>query len=557
MSNSTSSTSSEVEITSVTVLPGNTTSTQMSSTTSSTSSETRITSGTLLPGNTTSAPVSNTTSPMWSATRITSATVLPGTATPTAFPASNFTGVLRGPAPSSQACHYRPEAMDGAPLVAVLQNEDIRHRNLSLAYPYVGSVGFDSDGITPLYVSVRDAAKGSHLIDVSDPSAVTIFDSRNNSMRLDVTGIHFVTGHCNLTVSYLIDNMYTQLAQQSLEMCSRGPMALLATEQTFTQTLLLRDQCNEPVGPAVRQYPDLRLDDEQCVPVGPPGSGNGTWVFNCPWQSAGSSVQRCMSAVQRDAVDFLLYDPFNGGCADVSSVVTLLDAHAQDLLNTTALQQELYNQVGNGTTAGDKFYKVDDTVMYYMQLWESLKSTLSKTRGLNPGRGSNLKQYLDTYNSYRNFGADACASLNGSFNTPAVLSLSAGSSTFPMLAVFNDFPVATSPLTARIQNPAKLACCPNGGVAVTSPDNGTCAYRPAALVPGTNCVCGKTASQQSVAFGYRQCDNFVSQCDADSDCADAGYAGYLCLIGSCCGKGMCFDPFECSRPNVLLLPGSV
>lgn len=600
MSNSTSSTSSKVEITSVTVLPGNTTSTQGSDTTSTTSSETMITSSTALPGNTTSVPVSNTTLPISSATRITSATALPGnttssqvldtstttssatltvttlpgnattstqvattaspTATPTPFPASNFTGVLRGPAPSSQACHYRPEAVDGAPLVAVLQNEDIRHRNLSLAYPYVGSVGFDSDGITPLYVSVRDAAKGSHLIDVSDPSAVTIFDSRNNSMRLDATGIHFATGHCNLTVSYLVDDMYAQLAQQSLEMCSRGPTTLLATEQTFTQTLLLRDQCDEPVGPAVRRYPDLRLDDEQCVPVGPPGGANGTWVFSCPWQSAGSSVQRCMSAVQRDAVDFLLHDPFNGGCADVSSVVTLLDAHAQDLLNTTALQQELYSQVGNGngTTAagGDRFYKVDDTVMYYMQLWESLKSTLSKTRGLNPGRGSNLRQYLDTYNSYRNFGADACASLNGSSGAPAVLSLSAGSSTYPVLAAFNDFPVATSLLAARIQNPAKLACCPNGGVAVTSPDNGTCAYPPAALVPDTNCVCGKTASQQSVAFSYRQCDNFVSECDADSDCQNAGYAGYMCLIGSCCGKGVCFDPFECSRPNVLLLPGS-
>ncbi|OAR00749.1 hypothetical protein LLEC1_06119, partial [Akanthomyces lecanii] len=272
--------------------------------------------------------------------------------------------------------------------------------------------------------------------------------------------------------------------------------------------------------------------------------------------SAGSSAQRCMSAVQRDAVDFLLYAPFNGGCADVSSVVTLLEAHAQDLLNTTALQQELYSQVGNGSTAaGDRFYKVDDTVMYYMQLWESLKSTLSKTRGLNSGRGSNLKQYLDTYNSYRNFGADACASINAS-STPANLSFSAGSSEFLTLATFNDFPVASSPLAVRIQNPAKRACCPNGGVAVTSPDNGTCAYPPAALVPDTNCVCGKTASQQSVAFSYRQCDNFVSQCDADADCANAGYPGYLCLIGSCCGKGVCFDPFECSRPDVLLLPGN-
>lgn len=483
--------------------------------------------------------MSNTTSP---------------TATPTPFPASNFTGVLRGPAPSFQACHFRPEPEDGsAAHVAALQNEDIRHRNLSLAFPYVGSVGFDSDGITPLYLSVRDAAKGSHLIDVSDASAVTIFDSRNNSLRLDVTGIHFVTGSCNLTVSYLIDNMYAQLAQLSLEMCSRGPTTLLATEQTFTQTVLLRDQCNEPVGPGVRQYPDLRLDDEQCVSVGPPGNGNGTWTFNCPWQSAGSTAQRCMSSLQRHAVNFLLYDPFNGGCADVSSVVTLLDAHAQDMLSMAAIQQALYDQVGNGT--GKASYKVEDTVMYYLQLWESLKSTLSKTRGLNAGRGSNLKQYLDTYNSYRSFAADACGGLNSSI-APAILSLSAGSSILPVLASFDDFPATTSPLTTKIQNPAKLACCPNGGIAVTNPENGTCAYPSAALVPGTNCVCGKTASQASVAFSYRQCDNFVSQCEVNSDCAQAGFTGYLCLIGSCCGKGVCFDPFECSRPNVLLLPGS-
>ncbi|XWW95777.1 hypothetical protein V2A60_003744 [Cordyceps javanica] len=587
-------TSSEAGVTSVTALPGNTTSTQTSSATSPTSSETRVTSVTVVPGNTTSTQESTTASPTSPLSDITSTTVLSSdtsstlwsntssltsqvpvslttvpvnttstvgsnttsptaTPTPTTFPVANFTSVLRGPAPSSQACHHRPGARDGATHVAALQNEEIRRQNLTLAFPYVGSVSFDDDNITPLYLSVRDAAKGSHLIDVSDPSAVTIFDSRNNSLRLNLTGIHLVTGHCNLTVSYLIDNMYGQLAQQSLELCSKGPKNLLAGEQTFTQTLVLRDQCDGPVGPRVRRYPDLRVDDEQCIAV-PTDNTNGTWTFDCPWQSAGSTVQRCMSSLTRNAIEFLLYDPFNGGCADVSSVVTLLEASAQDMLNMTAIQQELYNQIGNDTSL---LHKVDDTVMYYLQLWETLKSTLSKTRGLNPGRGSNLKQYLDTYNRYRNFAADACASLNGSV-APAVLSLTAGSSTIPVLASLQDMPVAGgNPLAARVQDPAKIACCPNGGVAVTDPDTGRCAYPSAALVPGTDCVCGKTANLASVAFRYRQCDNFVSQCQADSDCAAAGYPGYQCLIGSCCGQGVCFDPFECSRPDVVLLPGSV
>lgn len=529
------------------MIPGNTTSTLPTNTSSLTLPI--PVPVTTLPGETTSipvpsTPVSNTTTPA---------------ATPTPFAAANFTSVLRGPAPSSQACHYRPQAQDGAAHVATLQNEDVRRQNLTLAFPYVGSVNFDSDGITPLSLSVRDAAKGSHLFDVSDPSAVTIFDTRNNSLRLDLTGIHFVTGHCNLTVSYLIDNMYAQLAQQSLEMCAKGPRRLLAGEQTFSQTLVLRDQCGSPVGRRVRRYPDLRIDDEQCTPVPAGDDANGTWTFDCPWQSAGSTAQRCMAAVERHAVDFLLYDPFNGGCADASSVVTLLEASAQDMLSLAAIQQELNNQVHNGTGGGGdgRFYRTDDTVMYYLQLWETLKSTLSKTRGLNPGRGSNLKQYLDTYNRYRGFAADACGSSAGA--GAAVLSLTAGSSTIPVLADLRDMPGASAPpLRARIQDPAKMACCPNGGVAATDPVTGKCAYPPAALVPGSSdCVCGQTAGLASVAFRYRQCDNFVSACQADADCAAAGYAGHLCLIGSCCGQGVCFDPFECSRANVLLLPGTV
>ncbi|KAM3445949.1 hypothetical protein NHJ13734_000126 [Beauveria thailandica] len=593
-SNTTVPTPSDTKITSATVLPGNMTSTRWFNTTTPTPSGTEISSTTILSGNRTSTQWLNTTMPTPSETGVTSTTIFsentttqasttlsrtpssplpvttfPGsitstqvsnttlptpTPTPTPFYAANFTSVLRGPAPSSQACHYRPAARGGTVHLATLQNDEIRQRNLSLAFPYVGSINFDSDDLTPLYLSVRDAAKGAHLIDVSDSSAVTIFDSRNNSMRLDLSGIHFVTGHCNLTVSYLIDNLYGQLAQQSFEMCSMGRKKLLAGEQTFFQTLVLRDQCGNPVGPTVRRYPDLRVDGEQCIALGATVAdpANGTWTFDCPWQSAGSAVQRCMSSLERNAVEFLLYDPFNGGCADASSVVTMLEASARDMLNITAIRQELHSQVGNNT---DHIYKVDDAVMYYMQLWETLKSTLSKTRGLNPGRGSNLKQYLDTYNRFRNFAADACTSLNSSI-VPAVLSLSAGSSTIPSLASFPSIPVASEPLAVNIQDPSKMACCPNGSMSVTNPENGKCGYPAAARVPGTGCVCGKTATQESVAFKYRQCDNFVSHCQADSDCAAAGYASFLCLIGSCCGKGVCFDPFECSRPEVLLLPGS-
>ncbi|KAM3500306.1 hypothetical protein MY10362_006524 [Beauveria mimosiformis] len=506
-SNTTVPTSSDTKITSATVLPGNMTSTRWFNTTTPTPSETEISSTTILSGNMTSTQWLNTTMPTPPETGVTSTTIVsentttqasttlsrtpsrplpvttfPGsitstqvsnttspTPTPTPFYAANFTSVLRGPAPSSQACHYRPAARDGLAHLATLQNEEIRQRNLSLAFPYVGSINFDSDDLTPLYLSVRDAAKGAHLIDVSDSSAVTIFDSRNNSMRLDLSGIHFVTGHCNLTVSYLIDNLYGQLAQQSFEMCSMGRKKLLAGEQTFVQTLVLRDQCGNPVGPTVRRYPDLRVDGEQCIALVATAAdpANGTWTFDCPWQSAGSAVQRCMSSLERNAVDFLLYDPFNGGCADASSVVTMLEASARDMLNITAIRQELHSQVGNNT---DHIYKVDDTVMYYMQLWETLKSTLSKTRGLNPGRGSNLKQYLDTYNRFRNFAADACTSLNSSI-VPAVLSLSAGSSTIPRLASFPSIPVASEPLTVKIQDPSKMACCPIGSMSVTNPEN--------------------------------------------------------------------------------------
>ncbi|KAJ2982007.1 hypothetical protein NQ176_g1673 [Zarea fungicola] len=179
---------------------------------------------------------------------------------------------------------------------------------------------------------------------------------------------------------------------------------------------------------------------------------------------------------------------------------------------------------------------------------------MSESTG-NRGRGGNLKQYLSTYNKYRSFLKDACTSLNGSASS-ATLSLRAGSSTLLSLATFNNTPTVDVPIPARIQDPAKIACCPNGSTSLTSLQTGVCSYPPSALVPGTSCICGKTASGTSVAFKYRQCNNFISECDVDSDCNTLGGTGFLCLVGSCCGRGVCFDPFECSRAEVLLVQGS-
>lgn len=411
--------------------------------------------------------------------------------------------------------------------------------------------------MVPLYISLQDTAKGLHHIDVSSATAVSIFDANNNSLRIDAVGIHFSAGSgCNLTVSYLVDNMYSQLAKMSREPCALGVKTKIlaagaaTVDQSFVQTLFLSDQCNEPVKRAVRQYPDVRVDYDQCFSVGT-DDRNGTWVFNCPWAGASATVQKCISSLQRNAIEFLLYDPFNGGCADISSVVALLDGAAQDLFSAESIRQELYRQlVGSAAPRTE----ADNIVVMYLQLWEVLKSALSSTRGHNPGRGSNLKQYLSTYNKYRSFAEDACTSLNSSAS-PATLSLRAGSSTLLSLATFNNTPIVDVPIPARIQDPAKIACCPNGGTSLTSPQTGACGYPQSALVPGTSCVCGKTAGGASVAFKYRQCNNFVSQCEVDSDCNTLGGTGYLCLVGSCCGRGVCFDPFECSRADVHLVQG--
>lgn len=549
--------SSVTGIISATTIPANATSNVTSSVPTSTIDTVTFTTR---PRNTTTSAV-----PTSSLNGTISITIIPGNATTsevhthtsavaTPITAANFTGVLRGPASFAELeddCPHLPVAGDGVELEATLENDDVRQRNGSLSFPIVGSVNFDWNGISPLYLSVSDAAKGSHRIDVSNSTAVTIFDSRNNALRIDLAGIHFATAYCNLTVSYKIENMYEQLAQQSHEMCSLGAKTLQAQARNFVQTLFLRDQCNGPVRESTREYPTLVIAQDRCVNVGV-DNRNGTWVFNCPWSGAGSELERCVSSVEGNAIEFLLYDPFNGECADVSSVVTQLEASAGDLFAGNALKEELYHQVGDDAALRGE---VDEIVVFYQQLWEMLKSTLSKTRGLNPGRGSNLKQYLDTYNMYRNFAEDACRNVSSS-SSPANLTLVAGATVNETVVSFSDIPRLDVPIEVQIQDPGKIACCPNAGMAATNPDTGVCAYPQSALVPNTNCVCGQTAGGTAVAFRYRQCDNFVSQCETDLDCNKSGHAGYLCLIGSCCGKGVCFDPQECSRPHVKLLEGT-
>ncbi|PTB69067.1 hypothetical protein BBK36DRAFT_1193008 [Trichoderma citrinoviride] len=471
---------------------------------------------------------------------------------PPPLPAANFTQVTRTGAIVKPTCYQMPQPAEGATRRALLHNTDLRERNATIPFPYIESVDFQTDGVDPLYLTLRDAAEGTHYIDVSNRSYIAIVDSLYNAMIIDANGVHFSTKNCQYDVSITIDSMYQQLAALSGQVCSTGDQKMMKrmSDVDFNQTLYLRDQCNNPVKQTVRQYPELKIGDTNCNDL-EVDEETGRWLFDCTFPGSESGTLKCEYAVRNDIEEFLFTDPFGGACPDLSTVITTLEANGQDFINPESLRTELYNQ---GLDDAQKA-EANLIVIYYEQLWEILKQAFSKLRTQSPDKVSAIQEYIDVYNQYRNFEDDICEDLHAG-DMPLKMSLRAGVTYVDAIARLNWAPEAPKPFNVTVQDPDKLACCSPGSNASRDEAAGTCAYPQSAHLSGTGCVCGNMASGASVAFEVTECENFVSECQADEDCSKAGHPTYVCLTGTCCGTGVCVDPYECAQNgSVLVRPG--
>lgn len=394
---------------------------------------------------------------------------------------------------------------------------------------------------------MRDAAQGTHYMDVSNRSQLSVVDSLGNAMLLDARGIHFSTQNCRYDVSILVDGLYDQLARLSGEPCAKGGLQKRLGDVDFEQTLYLHDQCGKPVRRTIRRWPLLRIGDSDCNNI-QVDEATGRWLFSCTFPGSDSGMSRCQTAVRQHIGKFLFTDPFAGSCPDLSTVVTTLETSSQDFLNQQSLRTELYRLPGLDEAAK---VEAEMAIMYYEQLWEILKQALSKHRSQPPGAPGALQQYVATYDRQRDLAEDACQEVHAQ-DLPLLLSFRAGASTMPSLASLAAAPRSTRPLNLTIQDPAQQACCRGGSLAARGP-GGTCAYPDEALIGDSGCVCGRTASGASIAFAYTECANMVARCASDADCAQAGHANHLCLTGSCCGGGVCVDALECSQNGTMLV----
>lgn len=471
---------------------------------------------------------------------------------PPPLPAANFTQVTRTGAIVKPTCYQMPQPAEGSTRRALLHNTNLREQNATIPFPYIESIDFQTDGVDPLYLTLRDAAEGTHYIDISNRSYIAIVDSLYNAMIIDARGIHFSTKNCQYDVSITIDSMYEQLAALSGQVCSTGDRKMMKrmSDVDFNQTLYLRDQCNNPVKQTVRKYPELRIGDTDCNDL-EVDEETGRWLFACTFPGSDSGTSRCEWAVKNDIEEFLFTDPFGGACPDLSTVITTLEANGQDFINPESLRTELYNQ---GLDDAQKA-EANLVVIYYEQLWEILKQAFSKLRTQSPDKVSAIQEYIDVYNQYRNFEDDICEDLHAG-DMPLKMSLRAGVTYVDAVARLNWAPETPKPFNVTVQDPDKLACCGPGSDASRDEAAGTCAYPLSAHLGGTGCVCGNMASGSSVAFEITECENFVSECQADEDCSKAGQPTFVCLTGSCCGTGVCVDPYECAQNgSALVKPG--
>ncbi|RSL86453.1 hypothetical protein CEP51_002814 [Fusarium floridanum] len=456
------------------------------------------------------------------------------------FPAVHYTHVTRTAALSQETCHTLGPDPEGDPTRrALLYNSRLREENVSIPIPYIESVEFESEGLNPLYLTVRDEQGGTYFVDISRRGQLSVFDPSGNSMSLDAVGMHFSGPNCTYHITIEIKDMYEQIADLAGVQCAAIKRKRRIEDMDFKQVLYLEDQCGNPVAKSLKQYPQLLVGGTVCADIDV-DEEIGRWEFDCAFPGAESGFLRCQQAIKEDVLDVITVDPFAGSCPDLSTVVTTLDATAQDILDPDVLRKDL----GNEGLTDRQIQEADAAVVAYTKLWAALRAFFSKQ--LTFSSYGALETYVNVYNTYRSFETDICQSLHVD-EIPFDLSLIAGATRIPSITSLSWAPTRTRPYNITIQDPSRMACCPGGRVAETKDD--TCAYPREAIIEGTGCICGKNAEGLGVAFEWTECGNFVASCEADGDCEE----GFMCLTGSCCGGGVCVDAFACSQNGTELV----
>lgn len=446
---------------------------------------------------------------------------------------------------SERSCYRLPVSRYGRR--AVLQNEDVREKGVLIPVPYIESVEFDSTGATPLYLTVRAHRQAAYFLDVSNRSRIALADSMCNSMLLDGSGAYFSTENCSYDVSVAVGNMSQQLADLSGILCSTdNSLRRRMSNLHFTQTLYLHDQCGKPVTKSIDQYPELSVGNSPCHETAVDGK-TGRWDFDCAFPGSDSSALRCQSMVSGGIVAFLFNDPFAGACPDLPSMIATLADDGQDLLDSDSLRAALYNQGLDSYQRGE----ADETVSHYEQLWNTLQQILSRrSQSSGSGNGSALEEYVTVYNRYRNFANDLCSDLSAD-QIPLRMNLLAGVTYIDAITTLDWAPRSASPYNVTIQDPSQIACCAHGSVAgnTTSGRGNSCEYPADAVISGSDCVCGIVANASALAYEVAECANYVGSCKSSDDCA----GNDVCIVGSCCGGGICVDPYRCSQNGTTLV----
>ncbi|KAL5613941.1 hypothetical protein FOVSG1_003004 [Fusarium oxysporum f. sp. vasinfectum] len=448
------------------------------------------------------------------------------------FPAANFTHVTRTAAISQETCYTLPNPDGDSTRRALLYNARLREDNVSIPIPYIESVEFEKDGVNPLYLTVRDEQGGIYYVDISHRGRLSVVDPNGYLVALDAKGIHFSGSNCTYDISISIDDMYEQIADLAGVQCAALKHER-AEDLDFSQVLYLHDQCGTPVDRSVRQYPQLLVGDTVCADVAV-DDDTGRWDFECTFPGSESGSLRCQLAIKNKVVDFISTDPFGGACPDLSTVVTTLEESGQDIVDPEQLRKDLANQ---GLSSDRAKQEADAAVVAYTQLWQALGAIFTKSTEASQGA---LEDYIDVYNTRRSFENDICQSLHEG-EIPLNLTLIAGATRIPAITTLNWAPETTKPYNITVQDSSRIACCPNSAVA--EGEGARCSYPRDAIIPGTGCVCGKSAAGVGIAFEWTECTNYKGSCEADGDCGD----GDLCLTGSCCGGGVCVDAFACSQ----------
>ncbi|KAK0384657.1 hypothetical protein NLU13_8743 [Sarocladium strictum] len=471
------------------------------------------------------------------------------TAPASTFTAANFTSVTRTAAVARETCYRHAQDPQGdAPRRALMRNARLREQNVSMPSLYIESVDFESEGVQPLWLTVRDSTESTHSLDISNRSQIAVVDRDGTSMKLDRNGIYFSTKDCRYDVSITFNDFLGQLASLSGTECSTGAIKKRLSDLPFSQTLILQDQCGLPVGRGIRSFPTLSVGPSECTDVAV-DLRTGTWDFDCTFPGSESGTLQCQAAIKHDVVDFLTTDPFGGACPDLSTVVTTLGATGKDFLSRESLRTSLFNE---GLSEEEEM-DADRALDSYERMWRVLAEVFAK----DESGQSALEAYLQLYNRYRDLPTDVCEDIHAS-EIPLNLTLRAGASRF-VINTLNFAPERTTPQNVTIQDPAKLACCSQGSVSSNDgdgdddDDDDTCGYPARAFVRGSGCVCGKTVGGDSIAFEDTECDNFVGTCETDRDCSSVGHVGFVCMTGTCCGGGVCVDPYACSENGTQLV----